>query len=73
MRNLALESYWLIMLRSDNKGDKPWLDDATNAQWTFWSDVGSWLPTWGKGDARGLTVSSVKMWERGACSSSSDL
>ncbi|KAF3769509.1 family 16 glycoside hydrolase [Cryphonectria parasitica EP155] len=57
----------------DNKGNKPWLDDATNAQWTFWSDVGTWLPTWGKGDARGLTVRSVKMWERGVCGSTPEL
>lgn len=59
--------------RRDNKGGKPWLDDATNAQWTFWSDVGTWLPTWGEGDARGMTIRSVKMWERGACFSGSEL
>ncbi|EAA31490.1 glycoside hydrolase family 16 protein [Neurospora crassa] len=51
----------------DNKGDKPWLDSATNAQWTFWSAADQWLPTWGEGDQRGMTVKSVKMWRQGAC------
>ncbi|CAN8097111.1 unnamed protein product [Discula destructiva] len=55
---------------ADDQGGKPWLDGATNAQWTFWNDAGTWLPTWGEGDARGMTVKSVKMWERGACGSS---
>lgn len=58
---------------SDNKGGKPWLDDATNAQWTFWNDAESWLPTWGEGDARGMTVKEVKVWQRGACGSTSEL
>ncbi|KAJ9143842.1 Glycoside hydrolase family 16 protein [Pleurostoma richardsiae] len=51
----------------DNQGDKPWLDAATNAQWTFWSAADKWLPTWGEGDKRGMTVKSVKMWQKGAC------
>lgn len=54
----------------DGEGNKPWVDGATNAQWTFWNDADTWLPTWGEGDARGMTVKSVKMWERGACGSS---
>lgn len=58
----------LIMIGcSDGKGGKPWVDGATNAQWTFWDDAHTWLPTWGKGDARGMTVKSVKMWQAGAC------
>lgn len=57
----------------DNKGGKPWLDDATNAQWTFWSDAETWLPTWGPGDARGMTIKEVKIWQRGACGSTSEL
>ncbi|KAK0636224.1 concanavalin A-like lectin/glucanase domain-containing protein [Bombardia bombarda] len=51
----------------DNLGSKPWLDAATNAQWTFWSAADKWLPTWGEGDQRGMTVRSVKMWRKGAC------
>lgn len=51
----------------DGKGGKPWVDAATNAQWTFWDDADSWLPTWGEGDSRGMTVKSVKMWRSGSC------
>ncbi|KAB5525521.1 concanavalin A-like lectin/glucanase domain-containing protein [Coniochaeta sp. 2T2.1] len=51
----------------DNVGQKPWVDAATNAQWTFWSNADKWLPTWGEGDARGMTVKSVKMWQSGSC------
>jgi len=51
----------------DNMGNKPWLDDAKNAQWTFWDAANDWLPTWGEGDSRGMTVRSVKMWRKGAC------
>ncbi|KAH8879634.1 concanavalin A-like lectin/glucanase [Thozetella sp. PMI_491] len=54
----------------DGVGSKPWLDSSTNAQWTFWSAADEWLPTWGEGDTRGMTVRSVKMWTRGACGSS---
>ncbi|KAL1849605.1 hypothetical protein Daus18300_013212 [Diaporthe australafricana] len=52
---------------SDGKGSKPWVDAATNAQWTFWDDADKWLPTWGEGDSRGMTVKSVKMWRSGSC------
>lgn len=55
------------MCYSDHVGNKPWLDDATNAQWTFWSQADDWLPTWGEGDQRGMTVRSVRMWQQGAC------
>lgn len=51
----------------DGKGGKPWVDDATNAQWTFYDDADTWLPTWGESDSRGMTVRSVKMWQAGAC------
>ncbi|ROV99140.1 hypothetical protein VMCG_06687 [Cytospora schulzeri] len=51
----------------DGKGGKPWVDDATNAQWTFFDDADTWLPTWGEPDSRGMTVRSVKMWQAGAC------
>jgi hypothetical protein len=26
-----------------------------------------WLPTWGEGVERGMTVKSVKMWQAGKC------
>lgn len=26
-----------------------------------------WLPTWGEGNDRGMTVKSVKMWQEGKC------
>jgi hypothetical protein len=51
----------------DAKDGKPWIDAGTNAQWDFYSDAAAWLPTWGKGDSRGMTVKSVKMWQEGAC------
>jgi beta-glucanase (GH16 family) len=27
----------------------------------------AWLPTWGRGNERGMTVQSVKMWQAGKC------
>lgn len=62
-----------LMHPSDHVGGKPWLDDATNAQWTFWSTANQWLPTWGEGDERGMTVKSVKMWQQGACGEMQEL
>jgi hypothetical protein len=47
--------------------EKPWLDGSTDAQWDFYSSASNWLPTWGIGEARGMTVKSVKMWQEGAC------
>ncbi|KAG8412867.1 hypothetical protein J3458_013300 [Metarhizium acridum] len=57
----------------DHVGDKPWIDGAKNAQWTFWDAAAKWLPTWGEGADRGMTVKSVKMWQAGQCGSSSEL
>ncbi|KYK58724.1 gram-negative bacteria-binding protein 1 precursor [Drechmeria coniospora] len=51
----------------DYVGGKPWIDAATNAQWTFWNASNDWLPTWGEGDTRGMTVRSVRMWQQGEC------
>lgn len=51
----------------DGVDSKPWLDDSQNAAWTFWDAADSWLPTWGKGADRGMTVKSVKMWRQGKC------
>lgn len=54
----------------DHVGDKPWIDSSSNAQWTFWNAASEWLPTWGEGDSRGMTVKSVKMWQAGKCGAS---
>ncbi|ATY61835.1 Concanavalin A-like lectin subgroup [Cordyceps militaris] len=57
----------------DNVGQKPWVNGATNARWSFWDARDQWLPTWGQGDERGMTVRSVKMWQLGACGSKQEL
>ncbi|KAK2594927.1 hypothetical protein QQS21_007375 [Conoideocrella luteorostrata] len=57
----------------DHIDGKPWIDDAKNAQWTFWDAAKYWLPTWGKGDERGMTVKSVKMWQAGQCRQTGEL
>jgi hypothetical protein len=59
----------LLLTRDDRDGKsgKPWVDAGTNAQWEFYGDAASWLPTWGEGASRGMTVRSVKMWQDGAC------
>jgi len=33
----------------------------------FWNAKDDWLPTWGEGTERGMTVKSVKMWQAGKC------
>ncbi|KAI1339990.1 putative gram-negative bacteria binding protein [Xylariaceae sp. FL0016] len=54
----------------DGYGNKPWVDGSDTAMSQFWSARGAWLPTWGEGDTKGMTVQSVKMWSRGLCGSS---
>lgn len=51
----------------DGYGGKPWIDSSGSAMLQFWKARDSWEPTWGAGDARGMTVKSVKMWQRGDC------
>ena len=51
----------------DSKGGKPWLDGKGSAMSDFWNDSATWLPTWGEGDQRGMTVKSVRMWQQGKC------
>jgi hypothetical protein len=51
----------------DSEGDKPWIDVDHTAMRDFWMANSTWLPTWGKGDERGMTVKSVKMWQEGKC------
>jgi hypothetical protein len=57
----------------DHVGGKPWIDSSSNAQWTFWNAADEWLPTWGEGDSRGMTVRSVKMWQAGKCGAPEEL
>ncbi|KAI9898346.1 hypothetical protein N3K66_006706 [Trichothecium roseum] len=57
----------------DKVGGKPWTDDAANAQWAFWSAADDWLPTWGEGEDRGMTVRSVRMWQAGKCGATDEL
>jgi len=53
----------------DSVGSKPWVDASTYlARGDFWRAADKWLPTWGTGNTRGMTVKSVKMWQEGACS-----
>ncbi|KAI1848719.1 hypothetical protein JX266_005578 [Neoarthrinium moseri] len=54
---------------SDGEGEKPWSDSSTKATQQFWSAKDIWLPTWGDGDQKGMSIKSVKMWRRGACGS----
>jgi len=51
----------------DGVGGKPWVDGSGEAMAQFWNASTSWLPTWGTGSDRGMTVKSVKMWSEGAC------
>lgn len=37
----------------------------------FWNASSAWEPTWGAGDARGMTVKSVKLFQRGDCPTAS--
>lgn len=63
----CIHALTLLCQCRDNVGGKPWIDDAKNAQWNFWNAANKWLPTWGQGDERGMTVRSVKMWQAGHC------
>jgi len=63
----------MLTKNRDKVGDKPWLNDATNARWTFYDAAKEWLPTWGEGDKRGMTIKSVKMWQQGKCGAAKEL
>ncbi|KAL2060631.1 hypothetical protein VTL71DRAFT_9272 [Oculimacula yallundae] len=51
----------------DKFGEKPWLDGSKNAMGDFWKANQTWLPTWGEGSTRGMTVNRVRMWQEGTC------
>ncbi|KAK7885196.1 hypothetical protein LTR67_010687 [Exophiala xenobiotica] len=53
----------------DGVANKPWGDKSLTAPREFWDAKDSWLPTWGEGAERGMTVRSVKMWSQGSCRS----
>lgn len=57
------------LFNRNGQGQKPWIDGAEGAARDFWLANSTWLPTWGAGDQRGMTVRSVKMWQLGACGS----
>lgn len=52
---------------ADGYGSKPWVDASPSAEEAFWSAASAWEPTWGEGDTRGMSIKSVKMWQRGTC------
>lgn len=54
----------MLMFYRDGYGNKPWVDGSQTAMMQFWSAKDAWLPTWGAGDTRGMTVRSVKMYKR---------
>ena len=54
---------------TDGIGGKPWADQSPVAPLEFWNARSSWLPTWGNGSERGMTVQSLRMWSLGACGS----
>lgn len=49
----------------DGKSGKPWVDQSITAPKDFWNAQEQWYPTWEKNGQ--MTVSSVKMWQEGAC------
>ena len=56
-----------IYLKSDGYKGKPWVGSSTSSMEDFWSVRSAWESTWGDGDARGMSVKSVKMYQRGKC------
>jgi len=51
------------MLLRDGIAGKPWADKVNGSAKQFWEARNAWLPTWGEGDERGMTVKNVKMWK----------
>ena len=49
----------------DGASGKPWVDQSLTAKKDFWDARNSWLPTWQ--DNGEMVVSSVKIWQEGAC------
>ncbi|EED20770.1 gram-negative bacteria binding protein, putative [Talaromyces stipitatus ATCC 10500] len=53
----------------DGYGSKPWIDGSDTAMAQFYNASSAWESTWGEGDTRGLSVQSVKLFQRGLCTS----
>lgn len=49
----------------DGKSGKPWVDASPSAKSDFWNARNQWYPTWEKTGQ--MVVSSVKIWQEGAC------
>lgn len=49
----------------DGAAGKPWVDHSPSAKLDFWNARDRWQPTWEKGGE--MVVSSVKIWQEGAC------
>lgn len=49
----------------DGKSGKPWVDLSPTAKLDFWNARAQWQPTWENNGQ--MIVSSVKMWQEGAC------
>uniref|UniRef100_A0A093V4X5 Beta-1,3-glucan-binding protein n=1 Tax=Talaromyces marneffei PM1 TaxID=1077442 RepID=A0A093V4X5_TALMA len=54
----------------DGYGSKPWIDKSADAMAQFYNASSAWESTWGEGDTRGMSVKSVKIFQRGECKSS---
>lgn len=57
-----------LILNRDGYGNKPWIDSSLTAMEQFYNSSNAWEATWGEGDTRGLSVKSVKLFQRGLCS-----
>jgi hypothetical protein len=57
-------------MNRDGYGSKPWIDGSDNAMAQFYNASSAWESTWGEGDTRGMSVKSVKIFQRGVCRSS---
>jgi hypothetical protein len=76
-RNTPFDEHFFLILNvavggtngffKDGVASKPWGDASLTAPREFWEGRNQWLPTWGAGDSRGMTVRSVKMWSNGPC------
>lgn len=51
----------------DGVAGKPWVDEALDAKKAFWEARNQWYPTWQEKGAGEMVVSSVKIWQEGAC------
>ncbi len=72
------QSFYLILnvavgARNGWFQENSWGGASKNAPRRFWEAVDDWLPTWGEGDEKGMTVRRVRMWQAGKCQSGQEL